>query len=86
MAKQVVIRMESGSDFAQFPLDAKMVAANTWAGRKATVKVALCASGPCPTPNWIRTAETKVGGGDDGLTLELPKLEVPCDDGTVVSN
>jgi hypothetical protein len=87
MTKQVVIRMEGGSDFAQFGLDTKMMAANTWAGRTATVKVALCPKGSdCRAPVWIRTADVKVGGNDSGLTLELPKFEVPCDDGNVASN
>lgn len=87
MARQVVIRMERGSDAAQFPLDARMYAANTWAGRKATVKVALCPkSSDCRSPNWIRTTEVTVGGDDSGLTLELPHVEVPCDDGSAASN
>src|SRR5262245_37749396 len=85
-ARQVVIRMENGSDFAQFPLDEQMFAVNTWSGRKATVKVALCPAGPCPNPNWVRTNETTVGGGDDGLSLTLPSFEVPCEDGTVAKN
>jgi hypothetical protein len=87
MSKQVVIRMEHGSDFTQFGLDARMYAVNTWAGRKAKVKVALCPKASnCPSPSWIRTTEVTVGGDDSGLTLELPHFEVPCDDGTSASN
>lgn len=87
MSKQLVFRMENGSDFVQLGLDDKMFAANTWAGRKATVKVALCPkSSDCRTPSWIRTTEVTVGGNDSGLTVELPHVEVLCDDGTSASN
>ena len=86
LAKQVVVRMENGSDFVQQSLDDKMMGANTWAGRKATVKVALCPAGPCPNPNWIRTHDTTVRGDDKGIEVDIPKLEVPCDDGSMATN
>lgn len=86
LAKQVVVRMENGSDFVQQSLDDKMFAVNTWAGRKATVKVAICEKGPCPNPNFGRTLETTVKGDDKGLDVEIPKVEVACDDGSIATN
>ena len=86
MTKQVVVRMENGSDFVQQSLDDHMQGVNTWAGRKATVKVGLCEIGPCPSPAWVRSHDTTVRGDDKGLDVDLPHLEVPCDDGSMATN
>ncbi len=81
-AKQVVLRLEHGSDYVQQAIGSKMIAANTWAGRSATVKLALCPLGDtCGDPNWIRTGQTTVRGDDHGLELDLPfAIDLPCND------
>jgi hypothetical protein len=81
-ANQVVLRLEHGGDYVEQAISDKMIAANTWAGRSATVKLALCPLGEsCTHPVWIRTAETTVRGDDHGLELDLPSsFELPCND------
>ncbi len=83
-AKQLVIRIENGSDHVQQTLGETMRAANTWAGRPATLKLALCPlNDPCPNPVWIRTGSITVHGDDSGLELELPfTYDLPCNDPT----
>ncbi len=81
-ATQVVLRLENGGDSIEQPIGSDMIASNMWAGRSATVKLALCPLGEsCPHPNWIRTAQTTVRGDDHGLELDLPStVDPPCND------
>ena len=82
-AAQVVMRLENGSDFIQQAMSDHMIAANTWAGRTGTLKLALCPlNDSCPQPVWIRTRDVVVRGDDHGLELTLPELnfEMPCND------
>lgn len=82
-AAQVVMRLEHGDDFVQQAVSDRMVAANTWAGRTGTLKLALCPlHDPCPQPTWIRTHDVTVRGDDRGLELDLAEmnLDLPCND------
>lgn len=86
-AWQIVLRIERGDDFVQQAVSPKMFASSGLAGRSVKVKAGLCRLGDsCANVNFVRTVETTVRGGDAGLTVEMPKLEVPCADGTIGSN
>jgi hypothetical protein len=85
--RHVVIRLESGNDFVQQGLDHRMSAANTWAGRRATVAVGLCPSAsPCQIVSWLGRLETTIGGSDRGLSVEIPPVQVRCDGGDFATN
>jgi hypothetical protein len=85
--RQVVFRIERGSDHVQQGLSSRMSASNTWAGRKATVSVGLCpADGPCQTVSWLGRHETTIGGSDRGLSVEIPPVQVLCDGGYLATN
>ncbi|MBA3455970.1 MAG: hypothetical protein H0T42_22925 [Deltaproteobacteria bacterium] len=83
LAKQVVVRIESGENYVQQGLGTRMSAPNTWVGKRVKVKTATCPlDTSCQNLVWARTIETTVGGSDRQVSVEIPKVDVLCDDGT----
>ncbi len=87
LGSQVVVRIEGdGNDHVQPGLDDKMHAPNTWAGKKVKVKAALCPlNNSCTRVSFAHTIETTIGGSDRQLSIEIPKIEVICADGTAAT-
>lgn len=81
-AKQVVIRLEHGTDYVQQSITGKMIASSAWANRSGTLKLGLCAlDDACPSPAWVMTRDVVVHGDDHGLEVTLPAdFALPCSD------